>query len=301
MVEPTTNEIEEFTYAEETWEEIDDLVSVYQKVFLVTYDMPKEEQRKIYLESQAAIEELVERFYPLFKKYLGLLKTGQINFNNREQRLFVASFMPTAELRYALYGKKAIDRETCSEIYQRFNFVRESYGHLDTDEIMTDLKMLFMTLAKRYKRTGKSFCCYITNVYRYELFRHIQKFTKNPLNIHYKNVVYEDCAHSKQPDLIDDTMEDHIYENQMGLPDMTWFSGENCSGPFSVLTPEERVIISKYYLENMCDRQIADLFGMHINTCNTKRRMALAKLAKAVGVDVSQIKRSRNSGKKALL
>ena len=73
MVEPTTNETEEFTYAEETWEEIDDLVSVYQKVFFVTDDMPKEEQRKIYLESQAAIEELVERFYPLFKKYLGLL------------------------------------------------------------------------------------------------------------------------------------------------------------------------------------------------------------------------------------
>jgi DNA-directed RNA polymerase specialized sigma24 family protein len=122
---------------------------------------------------------------------------------------------------------------------------------------------------------------------------------KNPLNIHYKNVVYEDCAHSKNPDLMSDDIEDHIYENNMGLPDISWISGENCSDAFSTLTPEERKILIKYYLENMCDRQIAEYYDMHLNTCNQKRRQALFKLAKKMGYSRKDIRRSRNSGRNA--
>ena len=253
------------------------------------------------MRSQAAITELVDRFYPLFKKYLSLIKTGQINFGNIEQRLFVALFMDNPKLKAALYGKMALDKDTKSEIYQRFNFIKEGYGHLDSDEILVDLKLLFLNLAKRYNRTGKSFCCYVAYSYRYELFRHIQKFYHNPLNIHYKNIQYEDCAKIDSPDVIDESaLEDHIYENMMGLPDMTWINGENCSEIFSCLTPEERKIISKYYLENMCDRQIAEEYGLHINTCNQKRRTAINKIAESIGIDPSSIRRSRNSGKKRL-
>lgn len=186
------------------------------------------------------------------------------------------------------------------DIYVRFNFVKESYGHLDSSDILTDLRMLFIQLAKRYKQVGKSFCCYVANLYRYEVFRHIQQFDKNPLNIHYKNVIYEDCAQSKASDFgVDDTIEDHIYENNMGLPDMTWIKGESCSDLFNILTPDERKILVKYYLENYCDRQIADIFDMHMNTCNSKRRTAINKLADALGVPRDQIRRSRNSGKNA--
>ncbi len=327
-------------YAQKDWEEIDDMVDTYKQIFLsdaeviekyncinpqqldTMYRMAKndcwfyldinkyvsthptlEETRKqLKQESNDATVMLIDRFYPLFKKYLSIIKTGQINFSDISERLLMALFIGDKKLKLALYGKIPLDKETKSAIYQRFNFIKETYGHLETEEIMLDLKMLFIVLMKRYKRTNRSFCCYVSNSYRYEVFRHIQKFNKNPLNIHYKNMQYEDFTKIKSPDVIDyDDIEDKIYKNSLGLPDLTWIQGETCSDAFSILTPEERKILSKYYLEHMCDRQIAEFYGLHVNTCNQKRRAAVDKLIKYLGLTRDDVCRSRNSGKKALL
>lgn len=326
-------------YAQKDWEDIDNKIDVYKQIFLSdaeiiekyncinpehiseiyrlakndfwayldinrymqTHKNLNTEKKKLKKESEDATIELIDRFYPLFKKYLSIIKTGQINFSDISERLFMALFIGDKKLKLALYGKIPLDKEIKSAIYQRFNFIKETYGHLETEEIMLDLKMLFIGMMKRYKRTNRSFCCYVSNAFRYEVFRHIQKFNRNPLNIHYKNLQYEDCTKIKSPDVIDyDDMEDKIYKNALGLPDMTWIQGETCSDAFSSLTPLERKIISKYYLEHMCDRQIADYYGMHVNTCNAKRRKALNKLVKALGYQPSDVKHSRNSGKKAL-
>lgn len=300
-------------YAQKDWEEIDDLVADYQKIFLSDAEVESQynpdhldsfniasERKLLKTRSQDAVIELIERFYPLLKKYLSVVKSGQINFGDMAERLFVALFLGDTRLKRALYGQAELTKDIRSQILQRFNFIKETYGHLENDDIMLDLKMLLLVLAKRYKRSNRSFCCYVANTYRYELFRHIQKFNKNPLNIHYKNLQYEDAAKINTPDLIDDgNVEDKIYKNDMGLPDLSWIAGESCSDAFSVLTPEERKIIVKYYLEHMCDRQIADRYGLHVNTCNQKRRNALNKLADYFGVSYDKIRRSRNSGKKS--
>lgn len=326
-------------YAQKDWEEIDDMVDLYKQIFLsdaevierykcvdprqldVMYKTAKNDfwffldshnymqthpsledtKKQLKEESSQATSDLIERFYPLFKKYLSIIKTGQINFSDMSERLLTALFIGDKKLKLALYGKIALSKDIKSAIYQRFNFIKETYGHLETEEIMLDLKMLFITLMKRYKRTNRSFCCYVSNAYRYEVFRHIQKFNKNPLNIHYKTMQYEDYTKIKSPDVIDyDDIEDKIYKNELDLPDMSWIQGETCSDVFSILTPEERKILSKYYLEHMCDRQIADFYGVHVNTCNSKRRAAVAKLIKYLGLTKDDIRRSRNSGKKSL-
>jgi len=327
-------------YAQKDWEEIDDMVDTYKQIFLSdaeviekyncinpqqldtmyrmakndcwfyldinkyvsTHPILEETRKQLKQESNDATVMLIDRFYPLFKKYLSIIKTGQINFSDISERLLMALFIGDKKLKLALYGKIPLDKETKSAIYQRFNFIKETYGHLETEEIMLDLKMLFIVLMKRYKRTNRSFCCYVSNSYRYEVFRHIQKFNKNPLNIHYKNMQYEDFTKIKSPDVIDyDDIEDKIYKNSLGLPDLTWIQGETCSDAFSILTPEERKILSKYYLEHMCDRQIAEFYGLHVNTCNQKRRAAVDKLIKYLGLTRDDVCRSRNSGKKALL
>jgi len=280
------------------WEEIDDLVFLYQK----QYKEDATEEDKVAAESAATI--LLEKFYPLFKKYLTVIKTGQINFDNAEQKLFVLLFMDAPELKRALYSKEKIDRNTKSIIFQKFNFIKETYGHNDDEEILTDLYMHFFVLAKRYKKMQRSFCCYVYNAFRYEVFRHIQKFTRNPANIHYRNIPYEECSSQNSHELANNNeidLEDKIYTNELGLPDLSWIQGLNCSGAFAVLTPLERKLISKYYLEFYTDRQIAKEYGLHINTCNMKRHQAVAKLAEALGVDKSTIKRSRNSGLKRLI
>ena len=216
--------------------------------------------------------------------------------------MFIVLFMDSKILKSALYKKAPISKEYKQLIFQKFNFIKETYGHLDEEEITTDLYILFLTLAKRYKKMQRSFCCYVFNTFRYEVYRHIQKFTRNPLNIHYKNISYEDCTTQATKELQDscDNIEDKIYVDNDGLPDLSWINGQNCSEVFKDLTPLERKIIIKYYLEQKNDRQIAVETNMHINTCNQKRRKAVQKIADYMNVDIKTIKRSRNSGIKQL-
>jgi len=278
------------------WKYIDSLVVKYQKKF-------NPDSTPLELEdAELASIEILKKFYPLLKKFASMIKTGEINFNNYEQCLFVALFLEDVNYKMALYGvkKKAIPRKMRIEIHQRFNFVKETYGYCEIEDIMTDMRMLLLVLAKRYKVVNKSFCCYVAYAFRYEVFRHIQVFTRNPLNIHYKNVEYQDSTIEVYN--VDDRMEnieDHIYENSLGLPDMTWISGLNCSEVFKVLTPLERKIMIMYYLEFYCDKQISAALNIHVNICNLKRREAVKKIADYLEIPYNKIKRSRNSGKKA--
>lgn len=275
------------------WDEIDDLVMEYQKAF--TDHSPEQK-----IKSDAASIELLERFYPLFKKYLTLLTTGQINFNNKEQKFFVYLFIEEPNLKAALTSNKEIDRHTKQIIFQKFNFIKETYGHLSEEEIMTDLHYLFFILAKRYKKKDRSFCCYVYNVMRYEVARYIQKFTRDLGNIHYRNISYDDVEETNSKELSHnndfDGLEDRLYLNEKGMPDMTWIQGINCSEEFKDLTPLERKLIIKYYLEKYNDKQISKTYGVHLNTCNTKRHNAVLKLAEKLGIKKENIPRSRNSG-----
>jgi hypothetical protein len=286
---------DELMKRKEEWEEIDALVADYKLQF--NKDCSAEEKIK----SEQATQALIKKFYPLFKKYLTILKNGQINFNNYEQRLFIVLFMDSVSLKRALYKKAPISKEYKQIIFQKFNFIRETYGYLEEDEILTDLYVLFLNLAKRYKPMARSFCCYVFNTFKYEVYRHIQAFTRNPLNIHYKTISYEDCAAqpSWEIEMNSYSIEDQLSTDKDGLPDIFWISGFNCAPCFQKLTPLERKIIIMYYLEQKNDRQISDEIGMHINTCNQKRRHAVKLIAEGLGIDESMIRRARNSGKKA--
>jgi len=250
-------------------------------------------------EAKIAGTNLLDKFKPLFNKYLALVRTGQIDFADPEMKRFVASFMGSPELKAALKRTRTTSK-FCYPIHKAFNFVVETYGKLDPGEIMIDLQMLFLVLAKRYRQMGKNFCAYLYNAYGFEVSRHIKKFTKNPANIQYRKVTYEDYMQTYSERAVESCFEDKIYENSEGIPDITWISGESCSDLFQCLSTEERKLVIKYYMEEFNDRQIAEMFGMHINTVNQKRRKAVIKLAQVAGVDATKIRRIRKSGKKAL-
>ena len=279
---------------EEEWAQIESLVMEYQKQFEEGAD-PEQMQK-----SREAAEELIDRFNPLFRKYINLLRSGQIDFNDKETKLFVSSFVSDDALKRALRRKKQT-AEYRAQIYKLFNFVKETYGTLNEDEMMTDLQTILLVMAKRYKQMGKSFCAYIYNSYRYEVARHIKKFIKNPLNIPYKSVVYEDYMKTTSDQEVEDSFEDRFYEDTMGMPDMSWIRGISCSDMFSELSPLERKLLVKYYLEDWNDRQISEEFGIHINTVNQKRREAATKVAHTLGLTEQDIKRNRKSGKRAVM
>lgn len=282
-----------FMEKETEWEEIDKLVFAYQKSFepdCSTSDKIKADE---------AAKKLLDSFFPFFYKYISAITTGTIAWDNAEQRLFVAHFMDSRELRNKLYSKAYINKESKNMISQRFNFVKETYGHYDEENIMIDLYMLFFVLAKRYKKKNRSFCCYLYNAYHYEVFRHIQSLLKNPLNIHYRNTSYDNSVVSYDTELKNVSYECDIDElittKDTGMPNITWLTGQNCSEDFAALTPLERKIIAKYYIEQKPDKVISRELGIHVNTCNNRRHKAINKIAQARGINPDSIKRCRNS------
>lgn len=282
------------TQREKEWGEVEDLVLTYQKQFEGTATL--KEKRA----AEAASEELLRRFSPLFKKYLSLLQTGQIDYFDSETKLFVFSFIEDATLQKALKRQKQrVEYKT--EIQKRFKFVIETYGSLTEDEILMDLQMIFFIIAKRYKQMGRSFCGYLYHTYRHEVSRHIKKFIKNPINIPYKILEYEECVNGDIDDSFEKSYEDKYYEDSTGIPDIGWMSGQDCSDLFKDLNPIDRKILIKYYLEEWNDRQISEAFGIHINTVNQKRRFAVQKIAAKLDIEGDDIKRNRRSGKKAIL
>ena len=243
---------------------------------------------------------MINKFAPLFKKYSTLITTGRIDFRDYEMKNFVSSFIGDPELRRSL-RRKHTPLTQYPIIGKRFEFIVETYGKQEEHDITVDLQMLLLVLAKRYKQIGKNFCAYVYNCYGYEVSRHIKKYIRNPANIHYKNIEYEDYMITFEESEIEDCFEDKVYEDSYGIPDASWVRGESCSDLFIDLTPEERLFVVKYYMEDYNDRQIAELFSMHINTVNQKRRSGINKIASKLGIDPDRIRRSRKSGKNALL
>ena len=251
-------------------------------------------------EAKESANKLLERFSPFFKKYVTLLKTGQVDWDDMEMKQFISNFIDDIELKKALARKKQ-KAHYRNEIHQKFNFIIETYGELSEEEILLDLQTLLLIIAQRYKQMGKNFCAYVYNSYRYEVARHIKKYIKNPLNISYKNLQYEDCINGTSDFEIQNSYEDNYYEDLTGIPNTSWIQGQNCSDIFSCLSPLDRKILVKYYLEEWKDGQIAENLGMHINTVNQKRRSAAKVIAEKLDLDLNSIKRTRKSGKRAIL
>ena len=288
-----TNEEDLLTQREREWNEVEDLILIYQKQFI-------SDDEETLIASKEAADELLERFSPLFKKYLMLLKTGNIDYYDPEMKMFVLSFIDVPALQKALRRTK-IRKNFKAEIDKKFKFIVETYGNNSEEEISRDLRLLFLTIAKRYKQMGRSFCGYLYNTYRHEVSRHIKKYTRDPINIPYRILEFEECINGGIDEAYEMTYEDNYYENSIGIPDIGWITGNDCSEIFSMLNPMERKILVKYYLEEWNDRQISEAFGIHINTVNQKRRLAIQKIAKHLTIKPEDIKRNRRSGKNAIL
>ena len=224
------------------------------------------------------------------------IKYNQIDWSNKEQKLFVAQFIGDKRLRQFLTSsKKKSSSETKAKIYEAFNFVAVTYGSLSEEDILSDLYVCFMTLMKRYKQTGKNFCAYVANVYHYEVSRHIKKFTSNPLAVNYKTCSYEDSTNGNENDY---PYEDTYYESSVGLPDYTWINGETCGAVFDDLTTLQRKILVEYYMQDYNDGQIGEHTATNIGTVNGKRRKAINDICGKLDIDPKSIPRQRKNGRK---
>lgn len=269
------------------WDRIEKLVMDYQKQF---EDGCTPEQKA---KSQESASKIIEKFDPLLGKYLNLLTGRFINFYDKDMKEFVYLFINNKNLRKVLRSKH-IPTELRHTINNKFNFIRTTYGQLNDDDIMTDLQFILLTLAKRYKQSGRTFCVYVSSVFKFELARHIKKFIKDPINLPYKNMEFLDTIKSEHnEDPIEMSYEDTYNENDLGLPNLQWMHGNDCSEEFECLSNMERMVLVKYYLEGWHDKMIADRVGVSVSTLNKIRRDAAEKVAEKLGYDKDDIVRRR--------
>lgn len=248
---------------EQEWREVEELVMKYQAQFT---------DRSVKEEADKAVVELLDRFYPLFKKYIILIKSGQINFNDAETRKFLITFMVDATSKRALKEKHVpIDKR--ATIYHRFNFIKEIYGRVEEEEMLCDLHLCFLTLVNRYKQMGRNFCAYCYHAFYHEVSRMIKKYIENPQNIHYRNSEYEEYMQNELDELQQDDfpVDEKIFLTEDGLPSFEWIDGNNCDEIFSELDRLDRKILVLFYLERYTDKQIAQQLGMEIKAVREKR------------------------------
>jgi hypothetical protein len=138
MKQPTL--IEEESKRKEEWDEIESLVLDFQKQFKEEAQIDEIEYAKV------CGDLLIAKFSPLLKKYLTLLKYSHIDFTDKEMKEFIVLFIDDYELKKALY-RKEINATNRAEIYQKFNFVIETYGKIAEEDIVADLNLCFLTLA----------------------------------------------------------------------------------------------------------------------------------------------------------
>lgn len=263
------------------WGEIEKLVFTFQQGF----------RDPILSEaSKDAAEELIQRFSPLFCKYLRILNGGEINFYDKDTKIFVFSFVEKDLRKGFPLNKK--------EIIYRFRFVVKTYGALEEAEMLSDMHEIFLKIAKRYQDKGRHFCAYLYNVFHYEMSRHIKKYIENPLNIPYRNDQLNDKDQNSQISI--DYYIDDYYEKQEVLG-INWINGTECDKIFETLSPLDRKILIAYYIEDKNDKQIAQLFGIHMNTINQRRKKALVEILNRMpNSEELYIKRSRKVSKKDL-
>ena len=122
--EPTEKEIKD-------WNEVEELVLKYQEY--INSEDPEEKNL-----CKGPASELLNRFAPLFKKYMLFIKNNQIDFNDMEQKSFVSLFMDDITLRRVL-NRKVTPPSYRSDIYLKSNFVKETYGTNSEQDIINDL------------------------------------------------------------------------------------------------------------------------------------------------------------------
>lgn len=254
--------------------------------------------KKFDSESYEHVENLVEQYQQgnsevalelldLFKGYLGkyflLIKEGMINFDDRDTRNFLNLFISDKQTRTALKRSRQ-SSEVRTEAHKAAHSLQSRCKCLDKDDLEQEIACAFLTLVNRYEKKGKNknFAGYLYNSYRYELYRQIEKITKDPVGFASEyNISYDD---EENIPLIEGDSSGSI--NFEDLPSIigdelstNWIHGNTASEIFENLTPFDRLILKLYYVDGLRDHEIATKTGYHRQWIIRKRHAAIKHIA----------------------
>lgn len=224
---------------------------------------------------------LLKSFEPLLKKYF-LLSTKKKAYFDDGAKAFIASVTNGLYL-------KGVKNE--NELKRFVNIIADAYRLEEPMDIKQDLNYVFIKLINNYEPKGSLFVSYINYSFPYEFGRIVKNRINGPtINNAITIGSYDNYIDKK---VFIEPPDDGI--DEFGYLTEKWPALEPDMNVFNVLTAEERELLMLYYQDLFNDKQLSDLMNVHINTVNQKRRHAVAKLEKVLGIKAV---RARVSGQK---
>lgn len=245
---------------------------------------------------------LINAFEPYMKKYIKIIKDGCIDLKDMDSRQFISLFITDHNARLNLI-KHPQSKEARNAAYKAAAALSKVCESIAMEDIKQDLCVILLSLCNRYVRQSAraNFCGYIYNTFRYEIQRKIVDLIKDPLTFMANfNVSFDETSYLTQDvDIYIDT--DEINNTPIALEDdelgNNWIRGLSCDDMFYNLTPLQRLILKKYYIEGFSDPKIADKLCMHKNTIYRNRMKAEDAIAKYMGKNYIEILRAKRDNK----
>jgi DNA-directed RNA polymerase specialized sigma24 family protein len=217
-------------------------------------------------------------------KYYHMLRNGRFPFKDKDSRTFINCYIKDPAIRKAM--KRARQHShVMIEALKAVHHLEDQCKPISDEELLQDLRMLFIQQMKRYKKRKKEvwFPGYLYKSYGFALVVHINKKFK-PLEP-YMHMYTEKQIIPMQEDIHvdDDTcieLDERKFTKQPSLVDddkigNSWVRGLTCGDEFTKLTALQRLIIKLYYHDDSNDRKIAEKINMHINTIHKQRKRAV--------------------------
>lgn len=211
-------------------------------------------------------------------KYYKMIRYGKLDFKDKDSREFVGLLIQDTDTRKQL-AQSYQYKTTKQMAVRQLGYLVQSMRVVDDEDLMQDLRMLFLQQMKRYKKKHRNFGAYIYGSYRYAVYNHIENLLKpKDIYTHQSKLVRlaEDCLHDNDADIdVKDSVLARapmiMMEEELGN---SWVRGLTCGEEFKDLTPLQRLIIKLNYYDGYTDGKIADMMGIHINTIFRQRKKA---------------------------
>lgn len=200
--------------------------------------------------------ELLKRFQPLILKYTNMIYHNWYNVNDKQTDIFFKMITPKKAKNYKTKAKHIL------------YFVKKIVNAYEYEDILQDIKCLFLELVEQYNQDLMNFDGYVNLYFKYKIRIYIFDIVKNnPITIPMSDA-NGDLNNTNICDLInkekyyDSDIDETINEN--------WILGLTCSNIFKNLTNEERLILKYYHIDNKTGPEIASLLNKPQSTIYDK-------------------------------
>ena len=219
-------------------------------------------------------------------KYYKILRYGKLDFKDYDSRYFMSLFFKGEERKAILQSYQ--HKKTKEDVTRRLGFITEALNAIEDNDLKQDLRILFLELARRYEKQGKTFGGYLYNYYHYRVENYVTNLMKKKEPyIHMQKELLRIADDLLKDDTSDVDVRDSIFIKAPMMKmeeelDNSWVRGLTCGDEFKDLTPLQRLIIKLNYHDGWTDGKIATKLGTHINTVFRQRTKASKLVKEAV-------------------